>query len=464
MNHAIRSAAVIAAVAIALPIVHLAAQPGGPPPPLSGHGDIDMRSAGARCDGKSDDTDAILAATNRNGRVLIVPANCKFDRVRLVREMPSQVVVFDVSAINDFAAPGETTKSIGILSSDSAPNDTHWLVGSGHHPIINLNNYGSADSQSAKDRKASILWSAGQFAQGGDKNGFRGAALWQFGHSAGSDQWAWGLRSLAPWPALAASYEMWAPGQAIPRAGTYRSTGDAIFVSLVAGRTGRAAPPARPGEYTDGTVRWRWVDSADRSLMIVAGNGHVLFGLGDLRATWRHKSSIVDLEDYVAEWAANGPSRDVILKPLPTDARGNETVVPALRASAAQGLSIVRAGDYRTPLVRFDNRRGVVSALESRDGARQAPRGGTLDVSNRRLVFVSGGSGTRIEDLAGGVEGQLVTLHFLDQGATLVDMGRGQIRLQGGSNLSATADTVVHLRKMPDDLGGRWVEEGRSLK
>lgn len=421
---------------------------------------------GWRCDGSTDDTDAIAAEVRSAKGIVVVPAGCRFDRQRLLRALPPNAIILDLSTINGFASEGETTKSVGILARDSAASDTQWLIASGHHPVLNLNNFATAGSESAAARRASLLWSAGDFSNGASKTGYRGAAILQFGREPGRQEWSLSLRSLAPWPAIAAGYEMWAPGERIAGPGVYRSTGQAILVSLTGGVTGRAAPVAAPGaKVHDGSVTWRFADSSDRSIMRISEQGRVLFGQGDFTASFRHKVSDLFTGNNVSEWAAAGPSKDVLSKYLPTDASGAETAVPALRASARNGLTVVDGRDYATPIVRFDSAHGMAVSQVSMVGSMAHEEGGFIDVTGKSLLFVRGDRRRSIQGLSGGADGQVVTLHFLDGNTVLENSSaRDRMHLEGSKGFQPTVDTVIVLRKLPAELGGHWVETGRSTK
>jgi hypothetical protein len=419
-----------------------------------------------RCDGSTDDTAAIATAGRSAKGLVVVPPGCRFDRQRLMQSLPAGALVLDLSIINGFASEGETTKSVGILARDSATNDTQWLIGSGHHPVLNLSNFGTAGTDSAEARRASVLWSAGDFSNGASKTGYRGAGILQFGREPGRQEWSLSLRSLAPWQAIAAGYEMWAPGERIAGPGVYRSTGQAILVSTKGGVTGRSAPNASPGKsIVDGDVTWRFTDSSDRSIMRISEQGRVLFGLGDFSATFRDKVSPFHPSDNVAEWAASGSSKDVLSKFFPTDATGSEVAAPALRASARSGLQVVDGRDYVSPIVQFESARGMVVRQMSMIGAIADVHDGFIEVTGKGLLFVRASGRQTVEGLVGGTDGQVVTLHFLDGNTTLANgTGRDRMHLGGGKAFVPTADTVVVLRKLPLELGGRWVETTRSIK
>jgi hypothetical protein len=90
---------------------------------------------------------------------------------------------------------------------------------------------------------------------------------------------------------------------------------------------------------------------------------------------------------------------------------------------------------------------------------------GFIDVTGTSLLFVRSSEKQVVQGLSGGADGQVVTLHFLDGNTTLQNgTGRGAMHLADSKSFAATTDTVVVLRKLPADLGGRWVETSRSAK
>lgn len=427
---------------------------------------LPVATQGLRCDGSSDHTGIVIAAGKAADGLLVVPAGCRFDRKRLLRELPPEAVVLDLSVVNGFTSAGETTKSLGILARDAAINDTQWLVGSGHHPALNLNNFGTAGSESAAARLGSLLWSAGDFSNGEAKTGFRGAGILQFGQEPGRSEWSLNLRSLAPWPAIASQYEMWLPLESIAGPGVYRSTGNAMLVSASAGVTGTKLPSATYGQSVqDGTVTWKYADSPDRSLMRISEQGRVQFGPGDFSASFRHQVSPFHPANHVSEWAASGPSKDVLMRLIPTGPAGGEATAPALRANADRGLSIVDGRDNATPIARFDAGHGMETGHVSIRGQLADIRDGLIDVGGKGLLFVRSGGRQVVERLTGGNDGQVVTLHFLDDNITLASgVGIDRMHLEAGQSLPGSMDTVVVLRRLPSNLGGRWVETSRSRK
>lgn len=184
---------------------------------------VSTKISGTVSDGATDNSAAIIAASAAGNKVISIPPNTKFNRKTVIAGMSPSSVVWDFSSINDFQSAGETTKHVGIMSSDTEPNDTHFSIDSGHHCILAFNNFGTSGTTSGAERKASIIWNNGQFALGASNSlGFRGVAIQQFTQDTGNNFWVWSLRSLAPYSAGANEYENWAAGQVISGAGIYR--------------------------------------------------------------------------------------------------------------------------------------------------------------------------------------------------------------------------------------------------
>jgi len=420
---------------------------------------------GAVADGTTDNTATILAAAVSSGRkLLLIPYNVKYNRSTLLASvtLPDDVVFIDWSGINDFSAAGETTKHFGIVSRDSAPDDTHFAVDSGHHAIINLNNFGTAGTVSATERKATIAWSSGQFALGpSNKQGFRGAALEQFTKSSGSNHWIKGLRSLAPWVAINGNYERWASGQVIAATGVYRTSSDQHYVSASTGTTGSTAPSHTSGTVSDGGVDWTWVDSADRTVWVVREDGRAAIGSTSFAATWRHKVSVVDASgDYNFEAEATGASKVAVLKLIPTDAGSAVLPTPFLRADA-NGLNVMRS-DGSTNIVRFTDAEGMIAKELVLVFTSNASTGATPSVDGISVLSVQNSSATTITGFTGGSEGQFIHLYFLNANTTL--QTSATFTLTGSVDVTPSAGSVVTMMKVPPGISNRWVEVSRSIK
>jgi len=299
---------------------------------------------GTVADGTTDNTTNVLAASNGGAKVVIIPPNTKYNRTTVIGSMPTDVVLFDLSAINDHDSVTETTKHIGIVSKDIAEDDTHWSIDSGHHAIIALNNFGTAGTTSADERKGSIIWNAGQFQNGvAGKQGFRGGSILQFTNDTGSDFWVLTMRSLAPWSALEGEYEYWSSTETIGAAGVVRAnSASQFYVSTAAIASGGSEPV-----HTSGTVgSWTWIDTSDRTVFGVDQYGRWGVGpFGSYGDTFNHKVAVTDPGGgtYTFHGKANGVSKSSQLRLTPTNGSSVETVQPFLRAEVGGGLQVMKS-------------------------------------------------------------------------------------------------------------------------
>lgn len=395
----------------------------------------------------------------------VVPYNCKFYPPTVVAAMPYGVVFMDLSGLNDFSSAGETAKNFGFLSKDRAESDTHFRLGTSHHTILNLNNYGGAGTTSADERKASILWSAGQFALGSaDKRGFRGAAIKQYTKETGAGYWIETLRSLAPWSAIDAEYEEWATGQTISGAGVYRWYGSYHYVSTGAGTTGATAPTHTTGTVSDGAVSWTWVDSVDRTVYSVDQHGRWIIGAGvGGDATFFHRVSLTDPDGaYRFTGASRGVSKVAQLRLTPTNSSSVLVDQPYLSADATDGLRLMKS-DGSTALIRWTDAGGtnygeVCSTFTIATDADTTPT-----VQSINVLYFSNTGATSVTALDDGSDGQIVELHFGNANTTLVNSST--FSLAGSTNVTPTANSVVTMRKLPTAItANRWVEVARSIK
>jgi len=421
---------------------------------------------GVVADGTTDNTATILdAAVNSGKKTFIIPPNVKYDRASLLSQatLPDDVVFIDFSGINDFSAAGESTKHFGVVSKDSAPDDTHWSVDSGHHAVVNLNNFGTAGTTSATNRLASLLWSVGQFALGAaDKRGFRGAAIQQFRKESGGDFWSWGVRLLAPWLSIAGRYERWASGQVISGAGVYRENDDKHYVSTGAGTTGATPPTHSSGTSSDGGVSWTYLDSADRSIFLVDQYGRWLIGNGALGSTFTHKVAPTDPSgNYVMDLRATGTSKRVSIKGYPTNSSNNEVSMPFLFWQDDVGLRFM-ASDGLTDIARVSDAGGF-AIQEFRSLSSAAADGDTTpSVDKIGSLLLSNTGATSITTLDDASDDQIVHLVFTNGNTTLVHSVT--FMLTGSVNVTPTTYSVVTMRKIPASISDRWVELSRSIK
>lgn len=436
---------------------------GGITPTDYGYEPGDVRRYGVLDDGVTDSTAALLTACNAIKGAFRIPPNVLYDRKTLLVTLDPAVVLLDLSVINDYSAPGETTKRVGVISADTAPSDTHWAVDSGHHAVLTTNNYGSSGSASAAARRASWLWAVGKFVLGAaNKQGWRGAAMAQWAQSPGNSFWVWHLRSMAPWSAIDAEYELWDTGQVIGGAGVYRASSVGHYVSTGAGTTGATEPVHTSGTVSDGGVNWTYVDSTDRTVYTIDEYGRVLIGSGAGTNTFEHKVSATDPGGggYSGRYAARGVSKAAQLQLVPTDGASAEAAQPYVRAEAGVGLRLMKSSGAtdvaRVTDVAFATR-GLVTLSATAASGDATPS--VLDVST---LYLTNAAATNLTALDDGLDDQLVTLIATDANTTLVHSAT--LMLTGSANLALTAWSSVTFKKVPAVISNRWVEVARSVK
>lgn len=421
---------------------------------------------GAVADSSTDNTATILAAAVSSGKkFFIVPYGVKYDRAALLAEasFPDDVVLLDLSGINDFSSPGETTKHFGIVSKDSAPDDTHWSIDSGHHSILALNNFGTAGTTSASERKATLIWNAGQYANGAPQNqGFRGAALLQFTKEASSNYWVYQLRSLAPWVSIANEYEEWRSSEVITNTSTYRISNGQQYVAASTGTTGGTAPTWTSGTSSDGGVSWTWVDSGDRSVFNIRQDGRWLIGSGSLGVTWRHKVGLTDPDGaYIFEGEARGVSKTANLSLIPTDSLGDASSQPYFRAEVGGGLRVMKS-DSSSDIGAFSDAGGFTAREFASTFTANAATGATPSVDGIGTLLIDNGSAQNITALDDGSDGQIVQLVFQNANTTMVSSAT--LLMAGSVNVTPTAWSVITMLKVPTGTSNRWIELSRSIK
>lgn len=422
-----------------------------------------LRYAGIVADGATDCTTALLAAMNAIGSGLfVIPYNVKYDRPTLMATLDTSVLILDLSQINDFSAPGETTKHIGIVSSDEAVNDTHWNIDSAHHPVVALNNYGTAGSISAASRLATIIWNAGQFSLGAaNKLGYRSCALQQFAKSSSGDFWIWHIRSLAPWVSIDGQYEEWASGQVIASTGIYRSSSVGQYVSASAGTTGATEPTWTSGTMSDGGVDWTYLDSIDRTIISIDQYNRMLIGAGSFTYTFEHQVGLTDPNgNYAARWVARGVSKTAEHRLVPTDSGSNQVDMPFFRAQDTVGLRLMNAA-ASTDLIRFDANGTSVKQLQLLS-ATAADADTTPSVAGISTLYLTNTGATSITALDGGIDDQLVVLIATNANTTLISSST--LLLTGSANQALTAFSSVSFKKVPAGISDRWIEIARSIK
>jgi hypothetical protein len=115
-------------------------------------------------DSSTDNTSAITGAwtllSTYRGEIAI-PYGCKFTKSTVYIAVPVGLLVYDYSSVNTGQPPGYKNKSFGVLSNNTASDDSFSGIIDGHHPVLRINNLGTAGTSSATNRYHSILRAAG---------------------------------------------------------------------------------------------------------------------------------------------------------------------------------------------------------------------------------------------------------------------------------------------------------------
>lgn len=436
---------------------------------LNESGPVDVTWLGAALDGSTLNTAVVQAATLLNNKVY-VPYNCKYDQRAVITSMPDDVVIQDESMINGYNSAGETSKEVGIISKDSAENDTHQIIASDHHAILQLQNYGEAGTVSASERKASVIWTAGKFENAADgKRGYRGAAIRQFTKESTASHWVETLRSLAPWNAISGNYEDWETGESIAGVGIYRRYDNNHYVSASGGTTGATPPTHTTGTVSDGAVDWTWVDSTDRTIYAWDEYGRLVIGGGALGDTFRHKVSQTDPGGggYSSVRAARGINKNVVDKLLPTNDTGDEVTAPYLQTEydAANVLTVLKImrHDGTASIMEFTTTGGALFSENRRNWTQAGDGDTTPSVTGVATLYTQNTGATSITALDDASDGQVVDIVIADVNTTLVSSAT--FLLTGGVNVTTPAVySTVTMQKVPSTLSDRWIEIGRSIK
>lgn len=409
-----------------------------------------------------DQTDELVTfLSGRPSEKYFFPSGMVFDRSAVINALNTGSVIVDFSGYG-YASPGETTKSLGILSKDEAISDTHWLIMSDHHAILELNNAGGAGSTSASERKASFVWAVGNFTTGPEnKRGQRPGWISQYTKLAGIDASGFVHRVRAPWVAIDANYERWGTGLSITT-GDYCVTSYGIYVAASTGITGATEPSHASGTASDGGVSWTWVDDIDRSIFILDEYNRLLIGSGSYGATFRQKVSKTDPSggNGRVEFAARGVSKTMQLKLIPTNASDVETPVPFFLAQHDVGVRIMRSNGSSSVGYVSDNALYLSSIATTRSDAADGDT--TPDVSNANTLFLNNSSATTITGLDGGFDGKRVRLISRNGNTTIGSSST--LLLTGSTNVTLTAYSSIDFEKIPTGISDRWVEVGRSIK
>lgn len=218
---------------------------------------VNVTDRGVLADG-TDQTTAmttVLAALGTEGYRggVYIPRGVSFNTSTVYAAIPTGTALHDYSGIN-FNYSGSYKQSYAIImNGDLVNDDSGSIVGSTHHPTIQLLNTGTAGSTSADNFYASILQNPGINKL--TKNTFNSRQLLFF-KSPSSNAWRMSLISGAPY--VAVSGIAWESGVAVTT-GDYCYTQSYYYVAASTGTTGGTIPSHTSGTVSDGGVDWTYV-------------------------------------------------------------------------------------------------------------------------------------------------------------------------------------------------------------
>jgi len=211
-----------------------------------------------------------------------IPYGVKFDVSALYPQVPVGVTLYDDSSVNWGQPPAYKSRLRIEYSQDAEADDAQRVIASSHHPAVMLLNFGTAGSEAAQNRLASLIHGIGRDHLGDPLVGW----LMQFGRDQVEDKWNWGLRLQTPYSVARANPRKWAPGSTYAPGAYCIGYGNRIFQTTDGGVSGGQVPYGT-GVVSDGRVRWTWVQeglNVDRTVLDLKEDGRLaVYGLSEGR-------------------------------------------------------------------------------------------------------------------------------------------------------------------------------------
>lgn len=222
-----------------------------------------------------------LAADDFRGAIHI-PYGVKFDVSALYSQVPPGVTLYDDSSVNWGQPPRYRSRLRIEYSQDQENDDAQRVIASSHHPAVMLLNFGTANSQSAQKRLASLMHGVGQDYRGDPLVGW----LMQFGRDQVEDKWNWGLRLQTPYSVGIANPQKWVAGSRYAPGAYCVGHGQRIYRTTEGGLSGGAIPSGDRA-VSDGRVRWDYVQAGlnvDRTVLDLQEDGRLgVYGVSEGR-------------------------------------------------------------------------------------------------------------------------------------------------------------------------------------
>jgi hypothetical protein len=449
-------------------------------PMSSGGGFTDLRALGAVADGVTDNTAFLVALidtlSDTDVTVLLATPNILFDYTAVIAALAQKpnASIMDWSGVSSYNTGGLRSKTFGMVSGDIDTNDSSWSIQSGHHAVLEMNNYGVSESSpnvptsSAAVRAMSVFYNTGEYEgefAGAGNRGYRVAAQLLFAKSGAGDFWKWGLRKYSSWQAITANWERWTAGVPATSGVTIvYATNGSYYIAASTGLTGGTEPNWGSGTQSDGGVDWTYLFDSDAEVFSVDEHGRVKIGNGvSTAASFSQRQSETDTSgDNLLEFAPLGASKTTSLRLYATNGAAATVVTPIIRADTDGAIRVRNSTDTAT-LFDFSDAGGV-SVNEFRFGFTlySAADGDTTpSVAGLATLYVSNTGATSITALDDGSNDQVVRIIATNGNTTLVHSAG--FALNGSANVTLTASSSITMQRLHSFIGSGWVEVSRSI-
>lgn len=260
--------------------------------------------------------------------------------------LPDGVVLILDGALASYNSAGFKQKCYGIVSGDVAADETHWMIVSNHHPVLQTNNIGGAGSTIA-DRHGQSWGQCAGFLSKGDQTqqGYRTMGIVQWAKDASLTKAKWMFRRIAPY--VAVEYEEWYEGVAYA-AGSYVLSDNKVYSTVAGGTAGPTQPTHSTGSQSDGGITWVFHSNSDTSVLEIYEDGRLHIN-GGVTTTDLFSAIQSELDTETNARASIGVksgsvSRTAAFRLVPTNAGGSYIGVPHFKADGDADVLYIRNG------------------------------------------------------------------------------------------------------------------------
>lgn len=418
----------------------------------------------------ADNTQAIIDAAVAMGnvrKIIRISPGTVYDKsaIQASPDVPPRVLFEDRSGVNG-GYPGAGVFGFFDRGDPTSADDTTMMQSSGHNATFTLDNSGLAGSHSGQARTAALYWTGGNCQKGALPKLRRNIASLEWALSS-SEEWALQMRKKAPAQAIAFNlpnhgYWRWASGVET-EVGEFccHNAGGVLryYVATSSGTTGSTPPTHSSGSVSDGGVTWEYVIfNYDGAVFQITNRGRIGVNSAPpngVYARFRNSPEAPD-ENQVWQFQPLGTNRQVMLDCYPTDGSGEPVVSPVRLQALSTGWRFLVGGNIVGDFNAngFQQRARTMVTPTAPDGEE------TPSVAGVSSLLFNNSADTPVTNLTGAVANQEVELVFQNGNTTLVN-GAG-FALQGGTNVTPTANSVITVRRV--SYTSAWIEVSRSIK